>query len=141
MNPFLNFNGNAEEAFNFYNSIFGGEFGDLQRWKNMPGSERFPADDQNKIMHITLPIGNGNVLIAGDALASRGQTMMVGDNFGISLDIESKEETDRIYNALVKGGTPHAEMPIRDSFWGSYFGMLTDKFGVRWMVNYTYPKK
>jgi len=140
MNPYVNFNGNTEEAFNFYKSVFGGEFRGLMRFKDAPGNPMPPAD-QNKIMHIELPIGKGNVLMATDALESMGQKMKMGDNFSIELETESKEEADKLYHALVAGGTPDPMMPLGDAFWGAYFGMLTDKFGIRWMVNYTYPTK
>ena len=138
INPILHFDGNTEEAFNFYKSVFGGEFLSLMRWRESPGGDKRPADDGDKIMHISLPIGNGNFLMAGDALESMGQKVTVGNNFHIAIGPESKEEADRIYNALAEGGT--IEMPLQDVFWGAYFGMFQDRFGIHWMINYAYPK-
>ena len=139
--PSLTFNGNAEEAFNFYKSVFGGEFVSLMRWKDMPGS-RMPAEDSNKIMHIALPVGKaGVVIMGGDMPGQMAQHLKTGNNFTISLECESKEEASKFYHALVAGGQEDPQMPLGDAFWGAYFGMLTDKFGIRWMVNYTYPKK
>jgi PhnB protein len=140
MNPYLNFNGNTEEAFNFYKSVFGGEVLAIMRYKDTPHGDKMPPDAKEKIMHIALPIGKGNVLMGTDSLESLGQKLTKGDNFSLALETESKEETDRLYHALVAGGTPDAMMPLGDAFWGAYFGMLTDKYGVRWIINYTYPK-
>lgn len=134
INPYLNFNGNTEEAFNFYKSVFGGEFAMVMRFKDTPEAGKMPADAADKIMHIALPIGNGNVLMATDALESLGQKLTTGNNFYISISTETKEEADRLYNKLSIGGK--IEMPIGDAFWGAYFGMFTDKFGVQWMVSY-----
>jgi PhnB protein len=139
INPYLNFNGNTEEAFNFYKSVFGGEFATLMRFKDMPDSEvcdgmKVAENELDKIMHIALPIGNGNVLMATDALESMGQKLTEGNNFSIALSADSKEHADKIFDGLSEGGK--AEMPLADAFWGAYFGMLQDKFGVRWMVSY-----
>jgi len=90
--------------------------------------------DKNKIMHIALPIGNDDVLMATDVLESMGQTLSEGNNFSISLSVESREEADRVFNGLAEDGT--VQMPLGDTFWGAYFGMFQDKFGIRWMVNY-----
>jgi PhnB protein len=140
-NPSLTFKGNTEEAFNFYKSVFGGEFQSLMRWKEMPGS-KFTGDDANLIMHIALPIGKSCVLMGGDPPRAMWDSIKDGNNFNISLECESKEEATKLYNGLVAdGGKPHPQMPLGDSFWGSWFGMLTDKFGIQWMVNYQYPKK
>ncbi|MDD2908020.1 MAG: VOC family protein [Candidatus Gracilibacteria bacterium] len=141
MNPYLNFNGNSEEAFNFYKSVFGGDFSILQRFSDIPPSAEMPEIPKevgNKIMHIALPIGKGNILMATDALESMGQKMTVGNNFSISLQVESKEEADKLYLGLSKGGK--IEMPLADAFWGAYFGSFTDKFGIQWMINYEYKK-
>jgi PhnB protein len=139
--PSLTFNGNAEEAFNFYKSVFGGDFLSLMRWKDMPGS-KMPPEDSNKIMHIALPVGKAGVLImGGDMPGHMAQHLKSGNNFTVSLDCESKEEATKLYRGLAAGGQEDPQMPLGDSFWGSYFGMLTDKFGIRWMVNYQYPKK
>ena len=142
INPYLNFNGSTEEAFNFYKSVFGGEFLVLQRFGNMPGCDEMPEGkqvseaDREKIMHIALPVGNGNVLMATDALESMGQNLTEGNNFSLSYSADGKEEAEQIFNGLSEGGK--VEMPLADAFWGSYFGMLQDKFGIRWMVSYDY---
>jgi PhnB protein len=140
LNPYLNFPGNAEEAFNFYKSIFGGDFsGGIFRFKDTPEGEKLSESDREKVMHIALPVGNGNVLMATDAIESMGHKVTPGTNFHLSLEMESKEETEKIFNGLSAGG--NVTMPLADTFWGAYFGMLTDKFGIQWMVNYTYPKE
>ncbi len=133
-NPYLSFPGNTEEAFNFYKSVFGGEFTTLQRFKDTPEAGKIPEKDKNKIMHVALPIGKGNVLMATDALESMGQKLTPGNNFYISINAESKEETERLFNKLSAGGK--IELPLQDTFWGAYFGMFRDKFGIQWMVNY-----
>jgi PhnB protein len=137
INPYLNFRGTTEEAFNFYKSIFGGEFAALMRFGDAPGCDEMPvADaDKEKIMHIALPIGTkGDVLMATDMLDSMGQTLSAGNNFSVSYSAESRAEADRVFGGLANGGK--IEMPLADAFWGAYFGMVTDRFGVRWMVNY-----
>lgn len=136
INPYLNFNGNTEEAFNFYKSVFGGEFAGLMRFKDTPEAAKLSAPEQDKIMHIALPIGNGNILMATDALESMGQTLTVGNNFHLTISPESEEEADRLFQALSAGG--QVRMPMQKTFWGDYFGMLTDKFGIQWMVSYDY---
>jgi PhnB protein len=135
INPYLNFNGNTEEAFNFYKSVFGGEFAMLMRFGEMPGCDETPIaeSDKGKIMHIALPIGSDDVLMATDALESMGHKMIEGNNFSISVSVESREEAERIFNGLSEGGK--VEMPLADAFWGAYFGMFQDKFGIRWMIN------
>jgi len=133
INPYINFNGNAEEAFNFYKSVFGGEFESVSRFKDMESSE-FPVDphEADKIMHIGLPIG-GNVLMGNDVPASMGRTNENENRSKISINIESREEADRLYNGLSEGGD--VEFPMGDSPWGSYFGMFRDKYGIEWMVD------
>lgn len=139
LNAYLNFPGNTEEAFNFYKSVFGGEFTSVVRFKDMPmEGVKIPKQDENKIMHIGLPISNDQVLMATDVLQSLGQKLVVGNNVHISIHPDSKVEADRIFAALSAGGT--MEMPIADQPWGDYYGSFKDKFGVHWMVNYTYPK-
>jgi PhnB protein len=139
LNPYLNFNGNTEEAFNFYKSVFGGEFLALQRFKDTPAAAQIPAEAGEKIMHVALPIGKGNVLMATDALESMGQQLTHGNNFSISINTESQEEADRIFNGLSTGG--QVTMPLDKAFWGDYFGMLTDRFGIQWMVSYAYEQQ
>jgi len=139
-NIYLNFAGRTEEAFNFYRSVFGGEFSALVRFKDMPmPGQKLRKEDENKLMHIALPVGKDDVLMASDALESLGQKLTQGDNVYISVSPESKEEADRIFKALSAGGT--VEMPIADQPWGDYYGNFTDKFGIQWMVNYSKPKK
>lgn len=133
INPYIHFNGNTEEAFNFYKSVFGGEFVNIVRFKDM--GEHYPVEkkDENKIAHIALPIGT-NVLMANDVPESMGSVNENENRSKISIGAESKEEADRLYNGLSAGGT--IEMPIDDSPWGSYFGMFRDKYGIEWMVDY-----
>lgn len=139
INPYLTFNGNAEEAFNFYRSVFGGEL-TVQRFKDTPEGGKMPIDDQEKIMHVSLPIGQGNVLMASDAgCGDSMEKATIGTNFSISINAESKEEADKLFKALSDGG--QLTMPMEDTFWGAYFGMLKDKFGIQWMVDYEYNQQ
>ncbi len=139
LNTYLNFAGNTEEAFNFYRSVFGGEFASVVRFKDFPmEGVNIPEEDQNKIMHIGLPISEDSLLMGTDTLESLGQELEQGNNIYISAHPESKEEADRIFNALSEGG--EVEMPIADQMWGDYYGSLKDKFGVLWMVNYSPPR-
>jgi PhnB protein len=137
LNSYLNFPGNTEEAFNFYKSVFGGEFiGGLMRFKDvddLPGKESLSEKELNGVMHVALPIGD-NMLMGTDSLESMGQHLKTGNNVQLSLHPDSKEEADRLYTALSAGGQP--TMPMTDMFWGDYWGMLTDKFGIQWMVNF-----
>ncbi|WP_316752810.1 VOC family protein [Pedobacter gandavensis] len=139
INPYLNFQGNTEEAFNFYKSVFGGEFMMVQRFKDTPYGDNMSEEDKEKIMHIAFPIGNGNVLMGTDALASMGQTLNIGDNFSISISADSEAEADSLFAALSPGA--NVVMPLEKAFWGAYFGMLTDQFGIQWMVNFDYHQK
>ncbi|MEK6478435.1 VOC family protein [Catalinimonas sp. 4WD22] len=140
LNPYLNFNGNTEEAFNFYKSVFGGEFiGGISRFKDMPEAGNVPEKDQDKIMHIALPIGKGNILMGTDALESMGHKLHMGDNISLSLDAESEAEADQLFEKLSAGGK--VSMPMEKAFWGDYFGMCTDKFGKQWMISYAYKQQ
>jgi PhnB protein len=139
INPYLNFAGNTEEAFKFYRSVFGGDFTTLQRFKDTPESGRVPDKEKEKIMHVALPVGNGNTLMATDALESMGHTLTVGNNIQLSVEADSKDEVDKIFKGLSAGGK--VTMQPADTFWGSYFGMLTDKYGVQWMVSYSRPQQ
>ena len=132
MNPYLNFNGNTEEAFNFYKSVFGGEFTMVGRFKDMPEEYRGPESEWNKIMHISLPIKGGNVLMGSDSPEHMGK-VIVGNNVHISLHPETKQEADKLFSGLSAGG--NVIMPMADAFWGAYFGMFVDKFGISWMIN------
>ena len=134
INPYLNFNGNAEEAFNFYKSVFGGEFAKVMRFKDLSSPE-FPVteNEANKIMHIALPIGK-NILMANDVPESMGKTNENENRSKISISAESRDEADKLFNGLSAGG--QIEMPIGDSPWGSYFGCFRDKYGIEWMVDF-----
>ncbi len=138
-NPYLNFNGNTEEAFNFYKSVFGGEFTGFQRLKDTPNADKIPKEALNMIMHIALPIGNGNTLMGTDAPELMGFHIIEGNNFYISINTESKEESDEIYNKLSVGAR-NIEMPLGDAFWGAYYACFTDKFGIQWMINFEYKR-
>jgi PhnB protein len=134
INPHINFNGNAEEAFNFYRSVFGGEFAKIIRLKELSGPGfTVPEADADKIMHIALPIGN-NLLMANDVPSGMGQVNENENRSKIFVSAESRVEADRIFNGLSAGG--HVEAPIGDSPWGTYFGMFRDKFGIEWMVEF-----
>ncbi|MBS3136603.1 VOC family protein [Candidatus Woesearchaeota archaeon] len=133
INPYLIFNGKAEEAFNFYKSVFGGKFAGIQRFKDMPSSKDVPKGEEDLIMHVALPIGKGNMLMGSDAPESSGK-VIVGSNSYISVNVDSKAEAKKLFNGLSAGG--EIQMPLADMFWGAYFGMLKDKFGVQWMVSH-----
>jgi PhnB protein len=136
-NPYLHFPGNTEEAFNFYKSIIGGEFVKFIKYKDMPQSDEYqlPEEHLEKIMFISLPLGNGNVLMGSDAiLETADRKFTFGDNFHIAISTESKKEADNLFNGLAAGGT--IQVPITDSPWEAYFGMLVDKFGVQWTVEF-----
>ncbi|WP_315823766.1 VOC family protein [Paraflavitalea speifideaquila] len=137
INPYLNFLGNTEEAMNFYRPVFGGQFAALERFKDSPGYEKMPEEEWEKIMHIRLPMGPKDVIMATDALASMGQTLTKGNNFYIRVSTESEAETNKFFKALSAGGT--LEMPLNNTFWGAYCGMCTDKFGIQWMINFDLP--
>ena len=143
VNTYLNFPGNTEEAFNFYKSVFGGDFiGGIQRFKDIPPSENsqpVPEDAKNLVMHIALPIMNGHVLMGTDAPKSMGFNVNFGNNVYISLHPDTREETSRLFKALAIGGK--VEMELQDMFWGDYYGSLTDKYGVQWMFNCEEKKK
>ncbi len=136
INPYLHFMDNAEEVFNFYKTVFGGEFATVMRYGDMPGCEEMQLSDGDKakIMHIALPIGNDNVLMASDSIKASGQTHTEGNNFSISVSLDSRDDADRVFKGLADGGKE--TMPLQDTFWGSYFGMLEDRFGVNWMVSH-----
>lgn len=135
INPYIHYNGNAEEAFIFYQSVFGGEFASIVRFKDM-NFEGFEMNENeaNKIMHIALPIGKHNILMGSDTPQSMGKHNEQETRTKISVGAESKAEADHLFNGLSAGGT--VEMPIADSPWGSYFGMFRDRFGIEWMVDF-----
>ena len=134
INPHINFNGNALEAFTFYKSVFGGEFEKIIRFKDI-ASEEFPIAEKeaNKIMHIALPIGK-SMLMANDVPESMGRTNENENRSKIFINAETREEADKLFNGLSAGG--NVEMPIGDSPWGPYFGMFRDKYGIEWMVEF-----
>ncbi|KRD59827.1 glyoxalase [Flavobacterium sp. Root935] len=134
INPYLMFNGTCEEAFLFYKSVFGGEFPYIGKYKDAPAEEGEQLSEEalNRIMHVSLPIGN-TILMGSDSHPRYGDVGF-GDNFSISINVESTDEADRIFNGLSAGGK--VEMPMNKTFWGAYFGMFKDKFGVNWMVNF-----
>ncbi len=138
INPYIHFNGNAEEAFNFYKSVFGGEFAMIMRFKDLAFANNPNAEKEaEKIMHIALPIGKGSVLMGSDTPEFMGKHNENENRSKISISAESKEEADRLFNGLAAGG--QIEFPIGDSPWGTYFGMFRDKYGIEWMVDFA-PK-
>jgi PhnB protein len=137
VNPYVNFNGTCEAAFTFYKSVFGGEFPFVGKFKDMPpqeGSAPLSETDGEKIMHISLPISKETILMGSDCLDGFGGPVIAGTNFTISITAGSKEEADKIFNGLSAGGK--VNMPMANTFWGSYFGMFVDKFGIPWMVSF-----
>ena len=134
MNPYLNFDGTAEKAFNFYKSVFGGEFLAIHKMADMPHGQQIPENEKNRIMHIALPIDEHTVLMASDIMPSAGHKLNVGNNVYISLHPQSRGEADRLFNGLSAGG--EVEMAMADMFWGAYFGSFKDKYGVLWMINF-----
>ena len=136
VNPYLTFNGNCEEAFTFYKSVFGGEFQFMGRFKDMPpmGGKQVPEADAEKIMHVSLPVSKETILMGSDSSAEFGQATVMGNNFSISVNTGSEEEADKMFNGLSAGG--NVTMPMSKTFWGSYFGMLVDRFGIQWMVSF-----
>ncbi|PTN09787.1 VOC family protein [Mangrovibacterium marinum] len=134
---YLNFNGQAEEAFEFYKEVFQTEYLDpIARFADVPEEEHLPElseDDKNLVMHVSLPITGGFVLMGCDAPASMGMQAAVGNNIHLNLQPDSRDEADRLFNALAEGGT--ITMPQADMFWGAYYGSLTDKYGIHWMIN------
>ncbi len=137
INPWINFNGNAEEAFTFYKSVFGGEFAKVVRFKDVAGPEaEHPVDekDGNKIMLITLPIGNGSALMANDVPEVMGRVNENENRSKIAITADSKEEAEKLFNGLSAGG--QIEVPMCDGAWGSYFGMLRDKYGIEWIIEF-----
>ncbi len=134
-NVYLNFDGNCEEAFNFYKSVIGTEFTYLGRFKDVPpqeGMPPIPAEFAEKILHISLPVSTETMIMGSDNMGDWGPKFQQGNNFSISLYTETKEEADRLFNGLSEGGV--IVMPIADAFWGDYYGSFTDKFGINWMV-------
>lgn len=138
INSYLNFKGNTEEAFNFYKAAFGGDFSVLQRFSDTPHGSNMPEELREKIMHVSLPIG-ANVLMGTDVVGEMEETCIIGNNVSVSISTESEAETDQLFHALSAGGK--IIMPLEKAFWGAYFGMFIDKFGINWMVNYDFNTK
>lgn len=135
VHTYLNFNGNCEEAFNFYKSVFGGEFIYMGKFGEMPPGDGYSVSeaDKNKVMHVSFPIGN-TVLMGSDVGGNWAPTWVAGNNFAVSINADSREEANQLFNKLSEGGI--VTMPMENTFWGAYFGMFTDKFGINWMVNF-----
>jgi PhnB protein len=137
IHTYLNFNGNCEEAFLFYKSVFGGEFTYLGRFADMPPQENMPPmppEMSEKIMHVSLPISKERILMGSDTGGEWAPEFVQGNNFSISVNADSRGEADRLFLALSEGGL--MTMPMGDTFWGAYFGMATDKFGINWMISF-----
>lgn len=139
VNPYLNFNGNTEEAFEYYRSVFGGEFAMLMRYKDGEGCENMPESEQNLIMHVSLPLGS--TMLMGTDMPKSMEQVTFGTNYSLCLSVDSRAEADRIFNELSKDGK--VTMPMEDMFWGDYFGSFFDKFNVQWMISFNPndPKK
>ena len=143
VNAYLNFNGTCEEAFKFYKSVFGGEFTYMGRFGEMPPQDGYtvPEADKNKIMHVSLPIGGDTVLMGSDSGGEWSSSMVVGNNISLSITADSKADADRFFGSLSTGGK--VTRPMAQMFWGDYFGMFTDQFGINWMISFNenYKKK
>ena len=139
VNAYLAFNGDCEAAFNLYRSVFGGEFRAFSRFSEMPADPKNPLPDGwgQKVLHVALPVSQETILMGSDNNPHMG-TVTFGQNISMSVGVSSKEEADKIFNGLAVGGK--VTMPLADTFWNAYFGMLVDKFGITWMVNYDYPR-
>ncbi len=137
VSTYLNFDGNAEEAFAFYATTFGTELqGPMMRFGDVPeapGQPPLAPDERSKVMHAELPILGGHVLMATDVLMSMGQTLRIGNNSTLNLEPDSRAEADELYRALSEGGADSE--PMRAMPWGAYWGCTLDRFGVRWMIN------
>jgi PhnB protein len=141
VHPYLNFNGKTEEAFRFYERVLGGKLTEIHRFGSMPqeGGFDFTPEQKNRVMHVGLELPDGQMIMASDTMDGMGPRHVEGNNISISVHPGSKGEADRIFSALAEGGT--ITMPIADQFWGDYFGSLTDRFGINWMVNYSASAK
>ena len=136
VNIYLTFDGTCEEAFNFYKSVIGGEFSYLGRFSDMPPQEGVDLTPEmaSRIMHVSLPVSQETMLMGSDTGGEWAPKLQYGNNFSISVNTDSKEEADRLFNGLSAGGT--VTMPLANTFWGDYFGMFTDKFGINWMISW-----
>ncbi len=141
INPYLTFNGTCEKAFNFYRTVFGGEFPYVGKFKDMPENPEYPIDEseKEKIMHISLPISKETVLFGSDTGGEWSGKFKQGNNISMSISVDSKKEADRIFKALSLDGI--VKMPMSTTFWDSYFGMLDDQFGIQWMISFDVKSK
>lgn len=141
IHAYLNFEDRTEEAFRFYEQVLGGKLTEIHRFGIMPpqGGVELTAEQKNRVMHVALQLPDGQMIMGSDTLAGMGPKRVEGNNFSMSVHPTSRQEADRIFNALAEGG--RVTMPMADQFWGDYFGSLTDRFGINWMVNYTDPVK
>jgi PhnB protein len=137
ISPYLNFNGTTEEAFDFYRSVFGGEFSAKTRYRDMPDGDKLPENEKDRIMHMALPLKNG-ALYGSDSLDSRGPRITAGNSVYIMIAPESEEEARNIYEALSAGG--EIEMALSKMFWGDLYASFKDRYGIWWMIDYEYPK-
>lgn len=133
-NPYLIFNGNAEEAFSFYKSVTGGEYVSLVRFREMQSASEMPEGAGDKLAHVSLSLGNGYTLMGSDTPDSAGNNVTFGDNTFVSIEADSRSEAEHLFNGLSKGG--HIKMPLEKTEWAEKFGMCADKFGVQWMISY-----
>ena len=135
VNPYIIFNGNCEEAFCFYKSAFGGEFLYIGRYKDIPPADKqiFRPENDEKIMHVSLPISNETILMGCDSAEMDGRGAVTGGNISLSINTDNKEEASRLFNELSVGG--QIKMPMGQTFWGAYFGVFTDRFGINWLIN------
>jgi len=135
LNVYLTFNGNCEEAFNFYKSVFGGEFQSINRFKEMPVTEdkKLSPEEGERLMHVSLPISKETYLMGSDTGGEWSKDYSAGNNFALSINSDNNEEADRLFSGLSSGGK--VTMPMANTFWDSYFGMFTDKFGINWMIS------
>jgi PhnB protein len=137
IHPYLNFDNKTEEAFRFYEEVLGGKLTEIHRFGSMPqqGGVELSPEQQRLVLHVGLELPDGQMIMASDTIAGMGPQRVEGNNISISVHPDSKQEADRVFDALAQGGT--VTMPIADQFWGDYFGSLTDRFGINWMVNYS----
>lgn len=141
LHPYLNFENQTEEAFRFYEKVLGGKLTEIYRFGGMPqdGGFELTPEQKNLVMHVGLELPDGQMLMASDMIPGAGPQRVAGNSFSISVHPDSRADADRIFNALAEGGT--ITMPLADQFWGDYYGSLTDRFGVNWMVNYSDPTR
>lgn len=139
LNPYLNFPGNTEEAFNFYSSVLEGKIVTMQKFKDTPHGSQISEADSQKIMHAALRLKDGTTLMGSDNIGASGVAYAAGNNFSLSLHPESEQEAEKLFNRLSEGGK--VTMPLQKTFWNAYFGMFTDKYGIQWMINHEYPEE